>query len=88
MTTYISDTDVADNLIRIFHGTPDDFNPIAPCKRFVERLRGAGHDVVPVPSFIAFNYRFNMLFGSIACTPLTLLTVCVTCRSHAKLQIA
>jgi dienelactone hydrolase len=46
MTTYISDTDVADKPIRIFHGTPDDYNPVAPCKRFVERLRGAGHDVV------------------------------------------
>ena len=46
MTSYISDTDVADKPIRIFHGTPDDYNPVAPCKRFVERLRGAGHDVV------------------------------------------
>jgi dienelactone hydrolase len=46
MTTYISDTDVADKPIRIFQGTPDDFNPIAPCKRFVDRLRGAGRDVV------------------------------------------
>jgi dienelactone hydrolase len=46
MTTYISDTDVGDRPIRIFQGTPDDYNPVAPCKRFVERLRGAGHDVV------------------------------------------
>jgi dienelactone hydrolase len=46
MTTYISDTDVADKPIRIFHGTPDDYNPVAPCKRFVERLRAAGRDVV------------------------------------------
>ncbi|MFZ0028417.1 MAG: dienelactone hydrolase family protein, partial [Pseudolabrys sp.] len=46
MTTYISDTDVADKPIRIFHGTPDDYNPVAPCKVFVERLRAAGRDVV------------------------------------------
>ena len=46
MTTYISDTEVADKPIRIFHGTPDDYNPVAPCKRFVERLRAAGRDVV------------------------------------------
>jgi dienelactone hydrolase len=45
MTTYISDTEVADKPIRIFHGTPDDYNPVAPCRRFVARLRGAGRDV-------------------------------------------
>ena len=46
MTTYISDTEVADKPIRIFHGTPDDYNPVAPCKRFVKRLRAADRDVV------------------------------------------
>ena len=45
MTTYISDTDVANRPIRIFGGTPDDYNPIAACKPYVERLRQAGHDV-------------------------------------------
>ena len=44
-TTYIGDTDVADRPIRIFQGTADDYNPIAPCKAFVARLRTAGHDV-------------------------------------------
>jgi dienelactone hydrolase len=46
MTTYISDTEVADKPIRIFHGTPDDYNPVAACKPYVERLRSAGRDVV------------------------------------------
>jgi dienelactone hydrolase len=45
MTTYIGDTDVADRPIRIFQGTADDYNPVAPCKSFVARLRAAGHDV-------------------------------------------
>jgi dienelactone hydrolase len=44
-TTYISDTEVADRPIRIFHGTPDDYNPVAKCRSYVERLRGAGRDV-------------------------------------------
>lgn len=46
MTSYIADTDVADKPIRIFHGTPDDYNPVAPCRGYVERLRGGGHDAV------------------------------------------
>ena len=45
MTSYQSDTDVADRPIRIFHGTPDDYNPVARCKAYVERLRSAGRDV-------------------------------------------
>jgi dienelactone hydrolase len=32
-TTYAGDTDVVDRPIRIFHGTPDDYNPVATCKR-------------------------------------------------------
>jgi dienelactone hydrolase len=43
-TTYVSDTEV-DRPIRIFHGTPDDYNPVASCKRYVERLRATGRDV-------------------------------------------
>jgi dienelactone hydrolase len=45
MTTYLSDTDVANRPIRIFHGTPDDYNPVAPCKRYVEHLLAADRDV-------------------------------------------
>jgi dienelactone hydrolase len=44
-TTYLSDTDVADRPIRIFHGTPDDYNPVASCKGFVQRLHAAKRDV-------------------------------------------
>lgn len=45
MTTYRGDTDVADRPIRIFHGAPDDYNPVGVCKTYVERLRTAGRDV-------------------------------------------
>jgi dienelactone hydrolase len=44
-TTYLTDTEVADRPIRIFHGTPDDYNPVASCKAYVARLKEAGRDV-------------------------------------------
>jgi dienelactone hydrolase len=37
-TTYATDTEVAARPIRIFHGTPDDYNPVASCKAYVARL--------------------------------------------------
>ncbi len=45
MTTYRGDTEIADRPIRIYHGTPDDYNPVGVCKTYVERLRAAGRDV-------------------------------------------
>jgi dienelactone hydrolase len=45
-TSYVSDTDVAERPIRIFHGTPDDYNPVASCKAYVARLLEAKRDVV------------------------------------------
>ena len=44
-TTYNNDTDVVARPIRIFHGTPDDYNPVASCKAFLARLKDAGRDV-------------------------------------------
>jgi dienelactone hydrolase len=45
-TRYLTDTDVASRPIRIFHGTPDDYNPVASCKAYVGRLQEARRDVV------------------------------------------
>jgi len=44
-TTYATDTDVAAVPIRIFHGTPDDYNPVASCKAYLTRLQEARRDV-------------------------------------------
>jgi dienelactone hydrolase len=45
-TSYMSDTEVAQRPIRIFHGTPDDYNPVASCRAFVARLKDAKRDVM------------------------------------------
>src|ERR1700754_3533224 len=44
-TSYAGDTDVGAKPIRIFDGTPDDYNPVASCKTFVQRLLEAKRDV-------------------------------------------
>lgn len=45
-TTYVNDHEVADRPIRMFHGTADDYVPVAPCRAYVERLRAKGKDVL------------------------------------------
>jgi len=45
-TTYAGETDVVDRPIRIFHGTPDDYNPVATCKAYVARLQEEKRDVM------------------------------------------
>jgi dienelactone hydrolase len=42
--TLIDDTDVSAVPIRLYHGTADDYVPVAPCRAYVERLRAAGRD--------------------------------------------
>ena len=44
-TSYAGDTEVADRPIRIFHGTPDDYNPVASCKAYAARLMEAKRDI-------------------------------------------
>jgi dienelactone hydrolase len=68
MTTYLSDTEVADRPIRIFHGTPDDYNPVAPCKAYVERLRSAGRDV-QLTEYLNAPHGFDNPLGSATPTP-------------------
>src|SRR6186713_1755608 len=44
-TTYREDGIVQARPIRIYHGTPDDYNPVRSCKAYAERLKSAGTDI-------------------------------------------
>src|SRR5258705_11531857 len=45
-TSYAADTETVARPIRIYHGTPDDYNPVASCKAYLARLQEAKRDVV------------------------------------------
>jgi len=65
MTTYQSDADTVARPIRIFHGAPDDYNPVATCRGYVERLRAAGRDV-QLAEYPNAQHGFDNPLGSLA----------------------
>ena len=62
-TTFVGENDVADRPIRIFGGTVDDYNPIARCKDYVERLRATGHDAA-ITEYPNANHAFDTPLGN------------------------
>ncbi len=43
--TYLEDEDMVDKPVRIFQGTADNYNPVAPCRAYLERLKAKVKDV-------------------------------------------
>jgi dienelactone hydrolase len=62
-TTYIDDTDLA-GPVRIFHGTADDYNPVAPCKAYVARLVAAGQDAT-LTEYADAHHSFDNPLGTL-----------------------
>lgn len=63
MTTYMADGDTVERPIRLFHGAPDDYNPVAPCRVYVERLREARRDVT-LTEYPNAQHAFDNPLGS------------------------
>jgi dienelactone hydrolase len=63
ITTYVDDADIENRPVRIFGGTPDDYNPISACKPYVERLKAAGHDV-EVTEYPNASHAFDNPLGA------------------------
>ena len=66
-TSFVGDTDVAARPIRIFGGIPDDYNPIALCKAYAERLKAAGRDV-QVTEYPNAAHSFDNPLGPLTAT--------------------
>jgi len=61
--TYRQDDDLVAKPVRIFQGSADNYNPVAPCRAYVERLKAKGNDVQ-----LTEYPRANHVFDSTALT--------------------
>ncbi len=67
-TEFVSDTEVTKRPIRIFGGSLDDYNPIAPCRTYVERLKKAGADV-QLTEYPTAQHGFDNPLGPVPAAP-------------------
>jgi dienelactone hydrolase len=58
--TYREDDDLVAKPVRIFQGTADNYNPVAPCRAYVKRLRAKGNDV-QLTEYPGANHLFDSL---------------------------
>jgi dienelactone hydrolase len=63
MTTYQADIEVMPVPVRIYHGSADDYNPLAPCREYVTRLRSLQQDVV-ITEYAQAHHAFDNPLGA------------------------
>jgi dienelactone hydrolase len=54
------DDDLVAKPVRIFQGSADNYNPVAPCRAYVERLRAKGNDA-QLTEYPKANHLFDSL---------------------------
>lgn len=67
-TTYREDTALVAKPIRIFHGTPDDYNPVRTCKAYRERLVAAKADIT-ITEYPNAPHGFDNPLGNVPARP-------------------
>lgn len=67
MTTYVADTEITGHPVHIFHGASDDYNPIAPCKGYIERVKNAGN-TIELTEYQNAPHVFDNPFGGLTPT--------------------
>jgi dienelactone hydrolase len=78
----LDDEIVSDRPIRIFHGSADDYVPVEPTRRYVERLQRAGKDA-ELTVYEGARHAFdNPLYPSVLSLPDAVLTS--NCRREEK----
>ena len=63
-TTYVADTEIAERPVHIFHGALDDYNAVAPCRAYVERVKSAGRSI-ELTEYANAPHVFDNPFGSL-----------------------
>jgi dienelactone hydrolase len=58
VTRYKDDENVVDKPIHIFHGSADNYNPVAPCRGYVNRVRNNGKNIV-LHEYAGANHVFD-----------------------------
>jgi dienelactone hydrolase len=76
VTSYRADTEVSDRPIRILHGSADNYNPVAPCRAYMERLTKAQKDV----QLVEYPDAHHVFDGPFVRTPLVLPAAITTRR--------
>jgi dienelactone hydrolase len=78
----LDDEIVSDRPIRVFHGSADDYVPVEPTRRYVDRLKRAGKDV-QLTVYEGARHAFdNPLYPSVLSLPDAVLTN--SCRREEK----
>ena len=78
----LEDENVSDRPIRIFHGSADDYVPIEPTRRYVDRLKRAGKDV-QLTVYEGARHAFdNPLYPPVLSLPDAVVTT--NCRKEEK----
>ncbi len=80
ITSYRDETVTTGKPIRILHGTADDYNPIIPCRAYVERARKAGADI----QLLEYNGAHHGFDAEALRKPIQ----CKTCQTDRRCKLA